>query len=185
MHLTSRRRVIWVQHANKKCSDWRLLWLSQRLAPGAEAPLPYASLHRGHATPSPAAFQARREGFLGLREVPSFCCRSFQYLPNLSLSLLPPEPRCPPDTRAQGRSAPGAPPSRRLIHMSGCSGLPLLSGFIRAGSAPPSPPNPGDEHRKRLNRTCPLTLGTRPSATFSNPPPSKPNKNGKQETLVF
>lgn len=138
-----------------------------KLAPGASAPLPLPTplLSPG---PQPHFHQLpRAEGSIQLLLL------VFQPRPNLS--PLPASHLSPTVLPCPGRDG-----VRWGLH-------PPVGSFTYQAclSAPPGPPSTRKPHRKGLNGTWPLTLGTRPSATSSTPPLLRPNKNGKQETLVF
>lgn len=135
-------------------------------------PFPYPHLPpqpQATATPPPAAFPARQEGCLVPRVASSFAVGL------LASSKPVPSPCLPPEPLSSDRDG-----VRWGLH-------PPVGSFTCQAclSAPPGPPNTRKRHRKGLNGTCPLTLGTCPSATSSTPPLLRPNKNGKQETLVF
>lgn len=156
------------------------MWFPQRVAPGASAhpfPIPPCS---GHATPPPATLQGGQEGCLVMRTGPAFAIGpSFQ--PSPDLSVFPPvSPTVlgPQDARSFYTFLGS-------FTISSSSVLSLFSILKPLGSASPSPPNTGSEHLKGTQQN--LSPDTRHVLLghLLNPSPSKPNKNGKQETLVF
>lgn len=146
-----------MQYTHEKCSDWCLCGFP-KLAPGASAPLPLPTPHpqqRATATPPPAAFPARQEGCRVPKVASSFAVGLLASSKPVASPCLPPEPHCP----LTGMVCAGAPPSSRLIHVSG---LPLRAPWATQYE---------EAAQKRTQRNLSSDTGHMPLGHLLNPSP--------------
>ena len=176
--LSQTQRVALAQHTRKKGLTGAFCGSSNQGHQEPLHPFPTPSLHPWPATPHQLHFKLGGRSGPVPREAPSFCRRTVSPAHSKPVILLPDHSGQP------GPTAPSAPTvlptPRRAPGSAARSVCPAIQGFTT--SSPPFPcsnpraprplhhPTQGVGTEEGLQRTCQLTLGTRPSATFSTLP---------------